>query len=124
MTALGMLTLGTFIGWITSYALIHVNDWARPGNVLSAVISAAVAGAVFTFIQYLGGTTLGNALFYYPVGLAYGALCNSLGYIAGYPNIAGLPNGTLQALHILAFGMGSALLLALLLVPWIRGQLP
>jgi hypothetical protein len=46
MQSLGMLALGTFIGWVVSYGLLQVTNWANPGNVFSAVISAAVAGVV------------------------------------------------------------------------------
>lgn len=109
MRSLGMLALGIFIGWITSYGLIHVHDWQNPANVFSAVISAAVAGAIFSFIQFLGGKALGDALFMYPLGLAYGALLNSLSYI-GYAEKITLQRG----LHLFAVVFASALLLLLL----------
>ena len=108
MKSLGMLALGTFIGWITSYALVHISNWENPGNVLSAVISAAVAGGVFTFIQFIDRTAaLHDALFMYPLGLAYGALLNSF-YV--FPS-EGL---VWQVLHVTAVFLASVLLLGLL----------
>ena len=107
MQSLGMLALGTFIGWVVSYGLLQVTNWANPGNVFSAVISAAVAGGVFTFIQFLGGPNLGTALFMYPLGLAYGALCAALIWV-------GQERTLVMILHILGFTVASALLLALL----------
>ncbi len=116
MQSLGMLALGTFIGCVVSYGLLQVTNWANPGNVFSAVISAAVAGGVFTFIQFLGGPSLGVALFMYPLGLAYGALCAALIWI-------GQERVPIMILHILGFTVASALLLALLLSSDFRGLL-
>src|ERR1700730_3168658 len=108
MAWLGMFCLGAFIGFVTTFGLIKITDWSRPGNVLTSVISAAVAGGVFTFIQYLGGASLGSALFLYPVGLAYGALCTNLRWVTD-------PNATkwVAGLHIAAFAAASVALLLL-----------
>ena len=107
MKTLGMLTLGIFIGWVVSYGLLQIHNWDRPANVYTAVISEAVSGGVFVFIQYLDkASSVGDALFMYPVGLAYGSLCNSLGSI-GYS--AETP---MVWLHIAAFFLASGLLLA------------
>jgi hypothetical protein len=76
-----MFMLGAFIGYVVVYGLRQITDWNRPQNVFTAVISAAVAGGVFTFIQYLGGVDLGVGLFFYPLGLAYGALCTNLAWL-------------------------------------------
>lgn len=116
MASLGMACLGAFIGWVVSYGLAHVTDWSNPGNVLSAVLSAAVAGGVFTFIQYLGGTKLGDALFLYPLGLAYGALSNSFHWLSD--------KWYLQLLHIAAFAFASLAILALMFSPELRARLP
>jgi hypothetical protein len=119
MIWLGMLMLGAFIGFIIAYGLQKITDWSQPGNVFSAIISAAVAGGIFTFIQFLGGEKLGTALFLYPVGLAYGALCNNLRWVTG-PNI----NRTIASLHIAGFCIASILLLLLFLWPAFRSWLP
>src|SRR3954468_23543227 len=110
MASLGMICLGAFIGWVTSYGLIKIQDWSKPGNVFSAVISAAVAGAVFTFIQFLGGDKIGNALFLYPFGLAYGAFANSFSWLSTQTK-------NQQAVHILAFAIASIIILALMFSP-------
>jgi hypothetical protein len=73
------------------------------------VTSAAVAGVVLTFVKYADpGTT---AIFFYPVGLAYGALCNTLGsYIAKQP----VNKQSLLGMGVLA--IASLLLLSLFFV--------
>ena len=119
MIWLGMFTLGAFIGFIVAYGLQKITDWSNPGNVFSAIISAAVAGGVFTFIQFLGGEKLGTALFLYPVGLAYGALCNNLRWLTR-PDI----NRSIATLHIVGFSVASILLLLLFLWPPFRAWLP
>jgi hypothetical protein len=119
MISLGMFALGSFIGFIIAYGLTKITDWKNPANVFSAVISAAVAGGVFTFIQYLGGQSIGTALFLYPVGLAYGALCSNLRWVVE-PNI----NRLIAFLHIAAFASASILLLLWFLYPAFRDLLP
>ena len=117
MASLGMACLGAFIGWIVSYGLVRITDWSKPGNVLSGVISAAVAGGVFTFIQMLGGAELGEALFLYPLGLAYGAVLNSLGFLH-------VDRPFLRNLHIVAITVASLATLAVLFTPALRERLP
>ena len=119
MSWLGLLMLGAFIGYVVTYGLRQVSDWSKPSNVFSAVISAAVSGGVFVFIQWLGGEKLGQALFMYPVGLAYGALCVNLRWVTGQ-NV----NRVIANLHILGFAAASILLLLLLLSSEFRKLLP
>ncbi|MHB8270462.1 hypothetical protein [Bradyrhizobium sp.] len=119
MVSLGMFALGAFIGFVIAYGLTKITDWTKPASVFSAIISAAVAGGVFTFIQYLGGTSIGTALFLYPVGLAYGALCSNLRWVTEQ-NI----NRFFALLHIAAFAAASVLLLAWFLYPPFRDLLP
>jgi hypothetical protein len=119
MTSLGMFALGAFIGFVIAYGLTKITDWKNPASVFSAVISAAVAGGVFTFIQYLGGQSIGAALFLYPVGLAYGALCSNLRWVTEQ-NI----NPYIASLHVLAFAAASILLLVWFLYPPFRDLLP
>jgi hypothetical protein len=119
MVSLGMFALGAFIGFVIAYGLTKITDWASPASVFSSVISAAVAGGVFTFIQYLGGQSIGTALFLYPVGLAYGALCSNLRWVVG-PDI----NRSIAFLHIAAFAAASILLLLWFLYSPFRDLLP
>jgi hypothetical protein len=120
MAALGLFMLGAFIGFVVVYGLRAVTDWSNLGKVLTAVISAAVAGGVFTFIQRIGGSTLGDSLFYYPLGLAYGALCIQLTWITSSAS----GNNSYRNLHILGFAIASILVLALFLSPSLRSRLP
>jgi uncharacterized membrane protein YeaQ/YmgE (transglycosylase-associated protein family) len=120
MAAIGMITLGAFIGWVIAYVLYRITDWGQPVNVLSGVISAAVAGTVFAFIKYLDeqGASAAEAIYYYPVGLAYGALVNGLGWVAG-PVDPALKTVTilLRLGHMLAVLLISVLILVLLVYP-------
>jgi hypothetical protein len=120
MSSLGLLLLGAFIGTIVTYGLKHITDWTKPGAIFTAVISAAVAGGVYTFIQYLGGPKLGAALYFYPVGLAYGALCANMAWLTDRNSY----KHPIAYLHILGFVVASILLLLLLLYPPIRSWLP
>jgi hypothetical protein len=119
MSWLGLLMLGAFVGFVVTYGLREVRDWSNPANVFSAVVSAAVSGGVFVFIQWLGGEKLGEALFMYPVGLAYGALCVNLRWVTGQN-----ANGTIAYLHIFGFAVASILLALLLLSNDFRQLLP
>ncbi len=119
MAWLGMLMLGSFMGFIIAYGIKQITDWSKPANVFSAVTSAAVSGAIFTFIQYLGGKELGAAIFLYPVGLAYGALCANLRWVTE----AGADR-TIAFLHIASFAIASILLVLVLLSDRFRHLLP
>jgi len=120
MAAIGMTALGAFIGWIIAYVLYRISNWGDPISVLTGVISAAVAGAVFTFIKYLDehGAPTAGAIYYYPVGLAYGAACNGLGWVAGSvdPNLRA-PTFLLRIVHIAVVVLASVLILILLFRP-------
>jgi len=120
MAAIGMTALGAFIGWVIAYVLYRITNWGDPISVLSGVISAAVAGAVFTFIKYVDehGAPVAGAIYYYPVGLAYGAVCNGLGWVAGSVDATlKWPTILLRAFHILAVVLVSVLILILLFDP-------
>jgi hypothetical protein len=105
------------MGWVISYGIFHITNWDSPAAVFSAVTGAAESGGIFTFIQQSGVPT-GYAIFFYPVGLAYGALCNGISHY-----VKNLTPGTDQifttlhlgelAIIILAIGSGLALWLIL-----------
>ena len=81
MSALGMVTLGAFIGWVIAFGLDRMPKGTNPVVIFGSATSAAVAGVVLVFIQYAAPGSAG--IFFYPVGLAYGALCYTLStYIA------------------------------------------
>ena len=124
MASLGFLMLGAFMGWVIGFGMYQVRDWSHPGKLFSAVTGATVSGAVFIFIQYLIKTSNISviAIFFYPVGLAYGALCNGLGYIIAHAyDVVGDGNNAVAVSHpallrwgaVLALAIASALLLAL-----------
>jgi hypothetical protein len=119
MAWLGMFCLGAFIGFVITYGLTKTTNWENPGNVFTSAISAAVAGGIFTFIEFLGGTSLGSALFLYPVGLAYGALCANIRWVTGN-NV----NWWIAGLHIGAFAAASVALSLLFVWQWFRSLLP
>ena len=120
MAHLGLICLGAFIGWVVSFGLIKVpsESWKKPATVFAAVISAAVAGGVFTFIKFMGGTKLGDALFLYPVGLAYGAL------VAGLIWLGEASNQNQRWLHIGGVVGVGVLILVFLFTPPLRALLP
>ena len=123
MGALGLLMLGAFIGWVICYGLFQTTNWDNSGKLISAVIGAAVTGAVFSFITWLQPN--GEAVYWYPIGLAYGALCNALGYVAFHAYPANeRPEKNTRIIAGGCIGLASVLLLLLLLWPWFRGLLP
>lgn len=127
MVWIGMCALGVFVGYLVTFGLRKIPDasWGNPSSVFSAVISAALGGGLFAFLQFLGGDKLGPGLFLYPIGLAYGAFCANLRWVAGL-NWNNLPKGEkiLAALFISGFALASVLLLLIFLSATFRGWLP
>jgi hypothetical protein len=122
MIALGMLMLGAFMGYIIAYGLRKIEDWKNPASAFAAVVSAAFSGGLFAFIQYMSrGQPLGEGIFFYPIGLAYGALLPHLDWIVSNTT-TGLT--TWKVAHAGAVTLATLLLLSLLLCPWLRGVLP
>jgi hypothetical protein len=119
MRWLGMFCLGGFMGFVICFGLTQITDWSNPGTIFSAVVSTAIAGGTFTFIQWLNGDTPGVAPFFYPVGLAYGALCANIRWVTG-DDI----NWWIAGLHIGAFAFASVALLLLFVCPPFRKVLP
>jgi hypothetical protein len=124
MDALGMLALGLFIGSVVTIGIQATRDWSNLAKVLSTIFSAALAGTVFTFIEFLGGSKLGNALFYYPVGLLLGLMW---GYArAALANVQAEHGNarTLGWLHLAGLFGCTLVVIALLFSPSLRGKLP
>ena len=118
MAALGMLILGAFVGYIVTFGLVQVKDWANPVATLNGILSATVAGGLFALIERVGENGIGQAIYFYPVGLGYGALCTNLRWMTREKR------GWLQILHLGAFAAASALLLGLMLSETMRDWLP
>jgi hypothetical protein len=74
MKYLGMLALGIFVGSIITVGVINTKDWTKLQGLLVTLLGSALSGAVFGFIDYLGGPKLGDALFNYPLGLVLGMM--------------------------------------------------
>jgi hypothetical protein len=84
MIAVGMFALGGFIGFVISFCLLRIQDWRKGAAILSGALSAAIAGGLFTFIKMLetqSGGPIGNNIFYYPIGLAYGVVTTRLEWL-------------------------------------------
>jgi hypothetical protein len=123
MAYLGMLCLGGFVGGLLVVGLDFLTGLENWQKVVATIIAAAFGGAVFGFIQYLGGTKPGDALFMYPVGL----LLALLWYYGRYAitniqskNAASMFLGWGHLLVLLAL---SGLALALVLFPAFRSVL-
>lgn len=116
MAALGLLILGAFVGYIITYALKKVGDWTNPVATLTGILSAAVAGTLFAFMEKYA--SIGESIFYYPIGLGYGALCNGLEWVAQDDM------SPLKWLHLAAFAAASVAIVALMFSESLRGLLP
>jgi hypothetical protein len=114
MASLSLLALGVFIGFVVVFGLHRVENWNDPGKIFSAAISAAVAAGVFAFIKLLGGKELGSALFFYPVGLLYGALCTNAAWTTDIKwEQVNLAKMILAILHLSAIAIATVLLFIL-----------
>lgn len=118
MAFVGTLTLGIFMGYVIVFGLLNVTDWKRPATIFSAVIAAATTGGIFSLLQQYAYTQIGDAIYFYPLGLAYGGLCTNLKFV-GYDDL-NLPRG----LHIAAFVFATGLLLLLIFSSTVRQFLP
>lgn len=120
MVALGMLILGSFVGFCCLYVLFKISDWQSPVAILTGLLSAAVGGGLFVLFDK-APVSIGNAIYYYPVGLGYGALCAGIMWIG---NDTSNERANIKYVHIAAFGVVSVLLLLILIAPWFRALLP
>jgi len=123
MAAIGLLILGAFVGYIILHGLFKITDWKNPIATLNGVLSAAVAGGLFTLISHLAQSQAGDshvdrAIYFYPVGLGYGGLCRGLEWV-GQGNMS-----VVKVLHLIAFALASLMVLALIFYPPVRQLLP
>lgn len=120
MASLGLLALGGFVGSIIFYGLYQATDWSSPVTLVSGCLSAAVSGVIFIFIKYLDVKKAdGSAIYFYPVGLAYGALCINLQWISR-PDA----NFIWSSLHVGVFAIVTVALFFLFFFPQSRRLLP
>lgn len=117
---LGMCALGAFVGYVVTFGLVRITDWTKPANALAAVLSAAVGGIMFVFLQRIGSDAGSLAL--YSLGLGYGALCTNLRWVT--EQHASKTQIVFATLHVAAFAGATILLLLLFLSPTFRALLP
>jgi hypothetical protein len=123
---LGLCALGIFIGYIVTFGLrkITLEAWQNPSAVFSAILPAALGGGLFAFLDFLHKSNehLGQAVYLYPVGLAYGAICANLIWLTTL-NWEEKSKARLGYLFIFAFTVATLLLLAIFLYPPFREPL-
>jgi hypothetical protein len=124
MGHLGLLSLGVFIGTLLCIAVRKTTNWTDAVKVVVALIGAALSGTVFTFIEKIMGTTLGPALFMYPVGLAWSLVW--LYADQAIDNVSSsTPNKVIVGwLHIAGMAFSTLLILLLLFSKSFRELLP
>ncbi len=124
MRYLGLLMLGVFVGTLLCVAVRKTTNWSDSVKVVVALIGAALSGVVLIFIDKLPGIAAGEAVFMYPVGLAWSLLW--LYADQAIENVKSAdPNQKLVGrLHLAGMGVGTALVLLLLLSESFRELLP
>lgn len=124
MNYLGLLALGVFVGTLLCIAVRKTTDWSDAVKVAVAIIGAALSGTVLIFIEDKMGVTSGDAIFMYPVGLAWSLLW--LYADQAIENVRS-DNGNQRIvgwLHVGAMALGTVLMLLLLLSEDARKRLP
>lgn len=124
MSYLGLLALGVFVGTLLCIAVRRTTDWSDAVKVAVAIIGAALSGTVLIFIEDEMRVTSGDAIFMYPVGLAWSLLW--LYADQAIENVRS-DNGNQRIvgwLHVGAMVLGTVLMLLLLLSEDARESLP
>ncbi|MEL6838436.1 MAG: hypothetical protein AAFP85_04045 [Pseudomonadota bacterium] len=73
MSYLGLLCLGLFVGGVIGLAISDGSMWEKGTGAITAILGAALGGALGVFLQY-APTDLGDAVFAYPIGLVLGVI--------------------------------------------------
>ncbi|MEI8573640.1 hypothetical protein U737_19415 [Methylomonas sp. LW13] len=124
MGHLGMLALGVFIGSLICIAVRKTTNWSDAAKVVVALIGAALSGTVFTFIEKILGTSLGAAMFMYPVGLAWSLVWLYADQSIEHIKSTDSNQRTAGWLHIAGIILGTIFVLLLLLSESFRALLP
>ena len=124
MIALGLCLLGVFVSFIIIFCLRRISGegWKNPLSILSGVFGLVFAGAIGYFIKEVSPGQ-NEFLAYYPVGLAYGALCINTTWAVEL-SAANPKDRVYGTLYIIAIVVATVLLLLLLLSPTFRSMLP
>jgi hypothetical protein len=124
MTALGLFTLGIFVGTIVTMGVEKVNDWSNIQKVLGAIFSAVFAGVILVFIRTAAGENLQEAAPYYPIGLFYGLLWYYARAAVAHVQANDTGMKALGWLHIAGLALSAILAGLIFLSPSFRSQLP
>jgi hypothetical protein len=124
MGHLGLLALGVFIGTLLCIAVRKTTSWSDAVKVIVAIVGAALSGTVFTFIEKMMGTSLGPALYMYPVGLAWSLLWLYADQAIDNVKATNSNQKIVGWLHISGMVLGTVLILLLLLSKQFRDLLP
>ena len=124
MAAVGMIFLGGFIGSVIGYAIRKIDDWSSLWKILGAIVATSITGSILEFIDFLGGETLGNARFFYPVGLILGFACLFAGDALKNIQSSHKNARILGWLHILGLGILFFFIILILFSPPVRQLLP
>ena len=125
MQYVGLLLLGIFVGTIIAIGVQNIKyGGANLSKFLASVFGAAFSGVVFGFIEKLMNTHLGDALFMYPIGLAYSLLFAFAGTAMKNISETKLDLKILGWLHVGAMALGTLLVLLFLFSSGFRSLLP
>ncbi|MEL6682554.1 MAG: hypothetical protein AAFQ09_07900 [Pseudomonadota bacterium] len=118
MSYLGLLCLGLFVGGVIGLATSESSMWEKSTGGISAVLGAALGGALGVFLQYIPADQgLGDAVFAYPIGLVLGFIWPFGRGSWGIIKKKEPGNKFLAGLHISALVGVSALTFYLVMVP-------
>jgi len=124
MSYVGLLALGIFVGTLLCIAVRKTTNWSDAVKVIIALLGAALSGTVFTFIDKILGSSLGKAVFMYPVGLAWSLLWLFSEHAIGNVKDSNENLRIIGWLHITGMIIATVLVLMLLLSEGFRNLLP
>lgn len=116
MEHISLYALGIFVGSIISYSIIQVKNWDKIISIVSGLLSAAVSGAIFIFIDGdLKSSDHSGSIYFYPIGLA-----NSLVWVFTYFS----KNDSYKPYFLIGVALVTAFALSLIFSPYVRSLLP
>ena len=125
MGYLGMLALGAFVGSLVCIAIRKMTTWKDPVKVLTALLSAALAGSAFTFIQKVFGTEMNQgAIYMYPVGLLWSLTWLYADQAVDHVSSAEHSKKVIGWVHVAGIVLATSLVLLLLLSKSFRELFP
>lgn len=116
MATAGFLSLGLFVGLVTTFVLLNIADWTNWAAMLSGAFSTAVAGGIFAFVELATAKAAGSpsgARFAYPMGLLLAVLWVFIHYAPKH-----------KTMYFIGGTTATLIVLAILFVPRLRKRLP